>query len=161
MEENKTPAPEQAPVPAGKRSALLRYMVILFAVAFILVVLSLIFQISSTNTVISDLSTSNTGALARAEELQNTNRELQEQLDSANAELQTLREGQEAAQKALDDAENQRDAYDALLTVLTTEPVEGDIAYAKAEQTAENLRSYLSPEAQAMLDAHMQETTTE
>ncbi|MBQ7567001.1 MAG: hypothetical protein IJT18_07760 [Oscillospiraceae bacterium] len=162
MEEKNNPAPVQEPVPAGKRSALLRYMAILFIVAFILVVISLIMQINSSNDTISDLSSASTGALARAEELQQEVIDLRAQLDAANeeidaltAEKEELLQKQQEAQTALDNAENQHDAYDALLTVLTAKPVEGDIAYAKAVQTAQNLREYLSPEAQALLDAHL------
>ena len=166
MEEKNNPAPVQEPVPAGKRSALLRYMAILFIVAFILVVISLIMQINSSNDTISDLSSASTGALARAEELQQQVIDLQDQLNTANGEIETLTAEKEALtaekeemQKSLDEAENRRDAYDALLTVLTAKPVEGDIAYAKAAQTAQNLREYLSPDAQALLDAHMNAQT--
>ena len=157
MKENETrDNPVQSQVPAEKRTALLRYMLILFAVAFLLVLLSMLFQLHSSSSAIDQLSSSSASALQRAEELQDTNRELESELKQAQETLRQtqdeLEETAEAAQTAKDEAENRQAAYEALVKVLTTEPVEGDVTYAKAMETVRNLRQYLSDDAKAAFD---------
>ena len=64
MDEKKTPQPEQAAPETGKplsekrKSALLRYMAVLFCAAFILVLISLILQTHSSEAKISEVSPS-------------------------------------------------------------------------------------------------------
>ena len=148
MEEKDMRTDEQ-PVSDGKRSALLRYIVILFAVAFLLVSVSLIVQISSSNSVISNLSSSSSGAVARAEELQDTNRKLETELEETK---QTVTELTETLEKTQAEQKKQLAAYDAMLKILTTENPDGDMDYAKAVQTAQELREYLPKDAQTILD---------
>ena len=84
MDEKKTPQPEQAAPETGKplsekrKSALLRYMAVLFCAAFILVLISLILQTHSSKAKISELNAASTSALSNAEALQNENRALQD-----------------------------------------------------------------------------------
>lgn len=148
MEEKDMRTDEQ-PVSDGKRSALLRYIVILFAVAFLLVSVSLIVQISSSNSVISNLSSSSSGAVARAEELQDTNRKLEAELEETK---QTVAELTETLEKTQAEQKKQRAAHEAMLKILTTENPDGDMDYAKAVQTAQELREYLPKDAQTILD---------
>ena len=76
MDEKKTPQPEQAAPETGKplsekrKSALLRYMAVLFCAAFILVLISLILQTHSSKAKISELNAASTSALSNAEALQ-------------------------------------------------------------------------------------------
>ena len=76
---------------AKKRNAFLRYMTIVFAVAFLLVLVSLVLQMHTAKAAMSDLKESNSSALtnaaANAELLQDDNRKLQEQVDALTAEL--------------------------------------------------------------------------
>ena len=97
MDEKKTPQPEQAAPETGKplsekrKSALLRYMAVLFCAAFILVLISLILQTHSSEAKISELNAASTSALSNAEALQNENRALQDDkiaLEKENQELQ-------------------------------------------------------------------------
>ena len=97
MDEKKTPQPEQAAPETGKplsekrKSALLRYMAVLFCAAFILVLVSLILQTHSSKAKISELNAASTSALSNAEALQNENRALQDEkiaLEKENEELQ-------------------------------------------------------------------------
>lgn len=97
MDEKKTPQPEQAAPETGKplsekrKSALLRYMAVLFCAAFILVLISLILQTHSSKAKISELNAASTSALSNAEALQNENRALQDEkiaLEKENEELQ-------------------------------------------------------------------------
>ena len=71
-----------------RKKSLLRYIAVMFVVAFVLVLVSLVGQTRS----IGHLSESSASALQRAEELQTTNRELTEQLDEAVREKETLQE---------------------------------------------------------------------
>ena len=152
MSEAKKPdtnEPQQARVPAGKRYALLRYMAIMFAVAFVLVLLSLIFESRGNDKSISELQTANSGVLARAEALQAEN-------ESLKSENETLKNENQALKDAAADQENLRRVYDALTYVLTTDPVEGDVLYSNAQTTLENLNGYLSDSAKEALAARQE-----
>ena len=86
MEEKKTtPQPDTGAPDTGKplsekrKAALLRYMTILFSAAFILVLISLILQMHSSQAKISELNAASTSALSNAEALQEENRNLQDE----------------------------------------------------------------------------------
>lgn len=98
MDENKNPQtqPEAAqdpgkPLSEKRKAALLRYMTILFSAAFVLVLISLILQMHSSEAKISELNAASTSALSNAEALQAENRSLQDEkiaLEQENKELQ-------------------------------------------------------------------------
>lgn len=118
MDENKNPQtqPEAAqdpgkPLSEKRKAALLRYMTILFSAAFVLVLISLILQMHSSEAKISELNAASTSALSNAEALQAENRSLQDEkiaLEQENKELQTkldeLNEKLDAASQAEEDA---------------------------------------------------------
>ena len=86
MDENKNPQtqPETAqdpgtPLSEKRKAALLRYMTILFSAAFVLVLISLILQMHSSEAKISELNAASTSALSNAEALQAENRSLQDE----------------------------------------------------------------------------------
>lgn len=87
-EENKQ---QSAPVSDHKRTALLRYMTILFAVAFALVLLSYLIQVFSSRDTISQLSATSASALQNAERLQDTNRELTDENERLRGDLDDAR----------------------------------------------------------------------
>lgn len=60
-----------------KKNALLRYLGIMFAVAFLFVLLSLVGELRSNKAAITELNQSSTSAIAKAEQLQDTNRQLE------------------------------------------------------------------------------------
>ena len=99
------PEPHRAGLPDQKKNALLRYMAILFGVAFLLVLLSFLIQMRDSRETISDLSESKASALQNALVLQDENQALTEENDQLRTQL-------EAAQQQLKDAEEQaaRDA---------------------------------------------------
>lgn len=103
------PAPEAADggdkgvLSSRKRTALLRYMAVLFGVAFLLVLLSFLIQIRDSRETISDLNQSQTNALQRAQQLQTQNESLTEDNNNLRAQL-------EERQQLLTDLEDQRDA---------------------------------------------------
>ena len=123
---NREPAQEDGQVQKAtltdkKRNALLRYMAMLFGVAFLLVLLSFLIQMRDSRQTISDLNQSNASALQNAGKLQEENQmltaanaELQEQLDQAQAAMGDLQdlERQAADQRSADT----QAAYDLLMS---------------------------------------------
>ena len=91
--------PEKAPISEKKRTALLRYMAVLFGVAFLLVLLSFLIQIRDSRETISDLHQSNASALQNAVQLQEQN----QALSTAKDELELQLEEQEDAVEDLED----------------------------------------------------------
>lgn len=94
-----------------KKNALLRYMAILFGLAFLLVLLSFLIQMRDSRETISDLSQSNASALQNAGKLQDDNmslllenEELRERLASLEDELSQAEQDGERAESAHRDA---------------------------------------------------------
>ena len=113
---NETNQPEKSGLDDNRKNALLRYLGIMFVVAFIFVLVSLIGELRTSEATISELNASSTSALQKAEQLQDTNRELEtdhaylegriEELEKQLEEVETeLEEAQQAAadQEALAD----------------------------------------------------------
>lgn len=154
-----------------KRTALLRYMMILFAVAFLLVLFSYLIQVFNSQSTISQLNATSASALQNAERLQDTNRELTEENERLQQELETLtdenraqteaaaadRELARAEGRAEGEAEGRqagleeaRKAYDLLLKAVAAQD---EAERAKALEALEALRPTLSEAAQKQLDA--------
>lgn len=162
---------------AKKRNAFLRYMTIVFAVAFLLVLISMVFQMHTAKTAMSDLKESNSSALTNAavnaELLQDDNRKLQEEVDSLKeelaaaeakqseqaesiAELEARLEQAEGSGSELSDAQRAREetllAYDALVTALRCTTREGNVTFSKAIGTVEKYKDRLSEAALAVYE---------
>ncbi len=168
-----------------RRTALLRYMAILFSVAFLLVLGSLIVQMHKSQATISALNATSSSALSNAEQLQEQNRALQDenhdlerenlslkqQAEAAaalNAELQakieTLtrqqqehRDESQALSELQLDFERTKEAYEALLTALESTNHEGDVTFSRAMETLRRLSTYLGPAAQERYNALLEE----
>ena len=160
---------EKKPLSDKKKTALLRYMAILFAAAFVLVLVSLVLQMHNSQQTISELNETKSNALTNAEQLQAQNRELQQdktdlqsQLDDLQKQLDDEKAMNEDLQKASDDAEaqltatqeeNQRaidytkEAYDALMVAVSATTKEGNVTYSKAMDSLKLLHIYLSESA--------------
>ena len=157
-EENKQ---QSAPVSDHKRTALLRYMTILFAVAFALVLLSYLIQAFNSQSTINQLNATSASALQNAEHLQDTNRELTEEnerlnaaLDNANAlameyyeSVRTEREAAEVKGRNAATAETQQ-VYDLLVKAAMTQD---EAEKARLLKELEGRDSYLSDEAKAAI----------
>lgn len=128
-----------------KRTALLRYLEILFLVAFALVVISLILQMRSTNTTISHLTEASESMLSRAETLQEENRELQDKVAELTQELNTAKA----------ETEDLRIAYEALSSVLASPYTTQTVEYAKEIETVYNYKSYYSESAWALFESYL------
>lgn len=116
-------APEKAPISDKKRTALLRYMAVLFGVAFLLVLLSFLIQIRDSRETISDLNKSNASALQNAVQLQEQNQtltaakeELELQLEEAEADLEEAMQETEDVRTQLEETQKQSDENYQLAT---------------------------------------------
>lgn len=127
-----------------RKSAVLRYIAILFAVAFLLVLISLLGQMRNNLDTITALNESSTSALQKAEQLQDRNRELEAQL----AELTELQEEKEALEQQLAETEKASNAYEQLLLAMelvTPGAMEGNVAAEQALDSLEQMKDYLGP----------------
>ena len=139
-------------------------MTVLFAVAFLLVLASLILQKNSSQEQIGALNESNASAITRAEQLQTQNRDLQDevtqlkkeledvqsQLDDQTDTLDALRDEYDALER---EADAVQDAYSALITALQCKTHEGNVTYSKAMGAVERNKQYLSDDAKAAYEA--------
>ena len=166
-----TDAQPPAPLSDARKAALLRYMAILFAVAFLLVLLSLILQTHSSKSTISQLSAASTSALDNAVKLQEQNRTLQEekqqlqdQLDETQQKLEeetalndqlleAAKDEESADQKEIKEKEQQlehtRLAYEAPLTAMGCDTHEGNVTFSRAMETVARYKDCLSENALA------------
>ena len=173
------PASEKKPLSDRKKTALLRYMAILFAVAFVLVLMSLVLQMHNSQATISQLHETNSNALTNAEQLQAQNRDLQQektdlqtqlddlqkQLDDEKAQNETLQKANDEAAQKLTDAEqtsekelaHTQEAYDALLTAVSCTTREGNVTFSKAMDTLKTLHIYLSDNARTVYESLLAE----
>ena len=158
---------------AAKRNAFLRYMTIIFAVAFLLVLISLVLQAHTAKAALSDLKESNSSALSNAavNAEQDENRKLQEELDSTKKLLADEQEKAKTQEESIaqleqelealrtehaeasESSEGTQEAYDALLTALRCTTREGNVTFSKAMSTVEKYKEYLSQEALAVYEA--------
>ena len=168
-EENKN-QPEKSGLDDKKKTALLRYMSILFAVAFLLVLYSMLAQMRNSQSTISELNQSSASALQKAELLQEENRTLEEknaglqqQLDQLQKEKDNLQdqlnretveddkltqleqECQEKIQSAEGEQKKITQAYEELLSAmeLSEGSAEGNVALSKALDNLTELKSHL------------------
>lgn len=83
QEENKTN-------PSKQNQALIRYVAILFGVAFIMVLVSFLMSVHGNREDLSQITQSANSALVRAEELQNANRLLTEENQTLKQQIQAI-----------------------------------------------------------------------
>ncbi len=87
-------APEEkkqdAPLDEKRKNAVMRYIFILFAVAFLLILLTYFIQLRDSNETISDLAQSSASAMQNAEKLQDDNRLLTARVEEFESQVNTL-----------------------------------------------------------------------
>jgi len=98
---------EKSALDEKKKTALLRYVAIMFAVAFVFVLLSLFGQMRNSKTAISELNQSSTSALQKAEQLQERNQELEKENAYLTGRLEELENQLEAMEQNLNHSEDQ------------------------------------------------------
>lgn len=160
------------------RNALLRYMVILFVVAFLIVSLSLLVQMRNSQNTITALNQTSASALQNAEQLQQQNQALTEENDALQAtireledrledleqqakltegELTSVKQEQEQAQEQ---TQAQFDAYELLLKAQQARQNEDAEAFDAAMASLAEVQDNLSP-AGAELYKQLSEITEE
>lgn len=137
-EEEKNLQPEKAGLDEKRKNALLRYIAVLFAVAFVLVLLSMFSQMRSSKTTISELNQSSTSALENIQKLQEQNQLLTEENQLLEQELSDTKT----------EAERTEQAYEDLLLVLKGQAKEGDVSASRALENLKNLKKYLGTNGQ-------------
>ena len=106
-EKNQNNQPEKAGLDERKKTALLRYVAIMFAVAFVFVLLSLFGQMRDSKSAISELNQSSSSALQKAEALQEHNQELEKENAYLTGRIEELEDQLEKLEKALNTTEGQ------------------------------------------------------
>lgn len=153
-----SPAPEKKTGTIKNQNALLRYITILFAVAFLMVTLSLVISMRESRDTISELNQTSASALQNAEALQTENRELSD----ANRDLRDTVTGLEAelaeVQEAMAQLETEKaaaeklaqdtaKAYALLLTAMDARQYGDMETFDQAMTDLEPLKDLLSGEA--------------
>ena len=131
------------PVEERRKTALLRYLAILFAVAFLLVLASMLAQMRNSQTTISQLTQSSTSAAENIQQMQETNRNLQDALEAEQTANQNLLDALNQAQQ---ENEKTRQAYEQLLLVIQLASQgqwEGNVALSRAIDALEEQKQYL------------------
>ena len=77
MNENEKNTPVEKPLDDKRKAALLRYLGIMFVVAFVFVLISMIGELRDKQATILELDSSSTSALTKIEQLQDDNRRLE------------------------------------------------------------------------------------
>lgn len=153
MNEETQNQPEKA-LDDKRKNALLRYVAILFAVAFLFVLFSLVLQMRDSRANISTLDQDRASALQKAEQLQDTNRELQTKVEALNKQLEDMQseldrqtEENETLRKEIENAQGKTlEAYELLLQarkLVTPGSQEGNVAAARIMENLKNLEEYL------------------
>ena len=153
MNEETHNQPEKA-LDDKRKNALLRYVAILFAVAFLFVLFSLLLQMRDSRVSISTLNQDRASALQKAEQLQDTNWELQTQVDELTSQLEALQQTldsqskeNEALRKEIENAQEKTlEAYELLLQarkLVTPGSQEGNVAAARIMENLKNMEEYL------------------
>ena len=160
------------------RNALLRYMVILFVVAFLIVSLSLLVQMRNSQNTITALNQTSASALQNAEQLQQQNQaltrehdalqetiheledsieELEQEIRLTESELTSVKQEQAQVQEQ---SQARIDAYELLLRALQARQNEDMGAFNTAMDALAEVQENLSP-AGAELYKQLSETTEE
>lgn len=139
-----------------RKSAVLRYIAVLFAVAFLLVLFSLLGQMRNNLNTITALNESSTSALQKAEQLQDRNRELEQQL----AEMEALLEEKEGLEQQLIQLQKTPNAYEQLLLAMelvTPGAMEGNVAAEQALDNLEQMKDHLGPKGLEKYESLLEE----
>lgn len=130
---------QRPPISDKKRNALLRYMAVLFGVAFLLVLLSFLIQMRDSRETISDLHQSNTSALQNAVRLQEENQTLAAANEELTAQVETYRSDLDDAREAQDRLSEEKAALEQQLAEAQQTDTDRQSAYdllLQAQQTA-------------------------
>lgn len=153
-----SPAPEKKTGTVKNQNALLRYITILFAVAFLMVTLSLVISMRESRDTISELNQTSASALQNAEALQTENRELsdanrdlRDTVTALEAELAEAQETKTQLETEKADAEklaqDTAKAYALLLTAMDARQYGDTETFDQAMTDLEPLKDLLTGKA--------------
>jgi uncharacterized protein YoxC len=125
-----------------KRTALLRYMAVLFGVAFLLVLLSFLIQIRDSRETISDLNQSQSSALQRAQQLQTQNESLTEDNNNLRARLTETEQAVTDLEEQLKEAEDSSTESYELYTEEQHKRLSYELLFAAADYYAQGEWKY-------------------
>ena len=156
------------PLDEKKKTALLRYSLILFAAAFLIVLLSMLSQMRDTHHELSKLNQSSSSALQKAEQLQDTNRQLEEENERLQEELEALQvqleesnaRNEALGKEMLSAVGKEKEAYEVLLTAMTLVTPgsqEGNVAASRALENLKNYEEYLGEEGLKIYQSLLEE----
>lgn len=144
--------PEKTGLDERKKTALLRYVAIMFAVAFVFVLLSMFAQMRDSKSTISELNQSSTSALQKAEQLQENNQELEKEnaylegrIEELEARLEAKEKELEKAQKKLQQAEEDYEALEEEMEEQLKEKEQEKNAVAEAYERLLELQEVVTP----------------
>lgn len=162
IEEQPEPAASQDKAPEAKprsglsekrKRALINYMAILFAVAFLLVALSLAIQYRDSQNTISQLGANAKTAMEKAETLQDENQQLSQDLADAKTALDQKTQELEDVQNAMADLETANEALQGSNTELTHEKLDALNTAAAYQHLARALAAQASGDDAALRGA--------
>ena len=155
-EKNQNPQPEKSGLDEKRKTALLRYVAIMFAVAFVFVLLSLFGQMRDSKTTISELNQSSSSALEKAEALQVHNQELEREnayltgrIEELEEQLEKLEQDLTAAEKQLHQAEIDYAALEAEKEQLLEQAEKDRLSVETAYEKLLELQKTVTPGMQA------------
>ena len=114
-EETPNLEPEKSGLDDKKRNALLRYVAILFAVAFLLVLFSMLMEQRNSNAAMDQLNQSSASALQKAELLQDTNRQLEKDKSYLEGRLEEQEKDLEDLQAQLEESKSEQERLEEQL----------------------------------------------
>ena len=144
MNDNEKPIQtEKSALDERKKSALLRYVAIMFAVAFLLVLFSLLGQMRNSMSTISELNQSSSSALQKAEQLQEDNLRLELENQELSHEMEKLKESYAELEAQIADLHNQLEGTGEHNETLQEE-------YERLQQETEKLRKEYTLQAETL-----------
>ena len=155
-EKNQNVQPEKTVLDERKKNALLRYVAIMFAVAFVFVLLSMFGQMRDSKSAISELNQSSSSALQKAEALQEHNQELEKEnaylagrIEELEDQLEKLEQELTAAEGQLKQAEIDYAALEAEKDQLLEQAEKDRISVETAYEKLLELQKTVTPGVQA------------
>ena len=140
MNENQTTTVEKG-LDDKRKNAMLRYIGIMFIVAFVFVLVSMLGELRSSEATISALNQSSTSAITKAEQLQNHNRQLEKDNAYLEGRIEEMKKSLEQTEAELREARNELSEQTKDITALKTQLDETLEDLAELQAAYEQLKS--------------------
>ena len=140
MNENQTTTVEKG-LDDKRKNAMLRYIGIMFIVAFVFVLVSMLGELRSSEATISALNQSSTSAITKAEQLQDHNRQLETDNAYLEGRIEEMEKSLEQTEAELREARNELSEQTKDITALKTQLDETLEDLAELQAAYEQLKS--------------------